>query len=86
MADQAQLLRWYDSFTGRPPVYLVHGEIPAAEALAMKLRERGANATVTRPGLQIDLAAVNALAGDRPDSCPRIDADEYTAGRRGATR
>ena len=65
-ADQSQLLRWYDSFTGRPPVYLVHGEIPSAEALAMKLRERGANATVTRPGLQIDLAAVNALAGDRP--------------------
>ena len=23
----------------RPPVYLVHGEVPAAEALAVKLRE-----------------------------------------------
>jgi metallo-beta-lactamase family protein len=48
-ADQSQLLR---------------GEISAAEALAVKLRERGAQATVTRPGLQIDLAAVNALARD----------------------
>jgi len=64
--DQAQLLRWYDSFKGRPPVYLVHGEVPAAEALAVKLRERGVVATVTRPGLQIDLASVPALAADSP--------------------
>jgi metallo-beta-lactamase family protein len=66
--DQAQLLRWYDSFKGRPPVYLVHGEVAAAEALAGKLRERGASATVTRPGLQIDLASVAVLAHDRPGS------------------
>ena len=63
-ADQAQLLRWYDSFMARPPVYLVHGEISAAEALAVKLSELGAQATVTRPGLQIDLATVKALARD----------------------
>ena len=44
--DQADLLRWYDSFAGRPPVYLVHGEVPSSEALAVKLRERGATATV----------------------------------------
>ena len=47
-----------------PPVYLVHGEVPAAEALAVKLRERGASATVTRPGLKIDLADLSALARD----------------------
>jgi metallo-beta-lactamase family protein len=67
--DQDDLLRWYDSFHGHPPVYLVHGELPAAEALAVKLRERGATATVTRPGLQIDLASfasLAALAGDQP--------------------
>ena len=63
-ADQAQLLRWYDSFSGRPPVYLVHGEVASAEALALKLRELGAQATVTHPGLTIDLAGVNALARD----------------------
>ncbi len=62
--DQAQLLRWYDNFRNRPPVFLVHGEVPAAEALAVKLRERGANATVTRPGLQIDPASLPALAVD----------------------
>jgi metallo-beta-lactamase family protein len=66
--DQAQLLRWYDSFKGRPPVFLVHGEVPAAEALAIKLREHGATVTVTRPGLQIDLASVPALAHDQPSS------------------
>jgi metallo-beta-lactamase family protein len=62
--DQDDLLRWYDSFAGRPPVYLVHGEVPSAEALAGKLRERGASATVTRPGLSIDLAHLPALARD----------------------
>jgi len=60
------LLRWYDSFEHRPHVCLVHGEPAAAEALAGKLRELGAGATVTRPGLQIDLAGLPALAGDAP--------------------
>jgi len=64
--DQEQLLRWYDNFKGRPPVYLVHGEPQAAEALALKLRERGASATVSRPGLQIDLTGLPALAHDSP--------------------
>jgi metallo-beta-lactamase family protein len=66
--DQADLLRWYDSFTPRPPVYLVHGEVPAAEALAGKLRERGAAATVTRPGLKVDLSTLVALARDVPST------------------
>ncbi len=65
-ADQSQLLRWYDSFTGDLRCTWCTAKSPSAEALAMKLRERGANATVTRPGLQIDLAAVNALARDWP--------------------
>ncbi len=62
--DQADLLRWYDSFVGRPPVYLVHGEVPSSEGLAEKLRERGATALVTRPGLKIDLADLRAMARD----------------------
>ncbi len=62
--DQDDLLRWYDSFAGRPPVYLVHGEVPSAEALAVKLREHGAVATVSRPGLTIDLANLAALSRD----------------------
>jgi metallo-beta-lactamase family protein len=64
--DQADLLRWYDSFEGRPPVFLVHGEVASSEALALKLRERGATATVTRPGLKLDLASLPVLAHDAP--------------------
>jgi metallo-beta-lactamase family protein len=62
--DQADLLRWYDSFTPRPPVYIVHGEVPPGEALAKELRAKGATATVTRPGLKIDLASLAVLARD----------------------
>jgi metallo-beta-lactamase family protein len=62
--DQADLLRWYDSFAGRPPVYLVHGEVPSSEGLAAKLREHGASATVARPGLTIDLSNLPALSRD----------------------
>ena len=62
--DQDDLLRWYDSFNGHPPVYLVHGEVTSAEALAAKLRERGASATVSRPGLKIELADLSSMARD----------------------
>ncbi|MEO8018044.1 MAG: MBL fold metallo-hydrolase [Pseudomonadota bacterium] len=62
--DQADLLRWYDNFTDHPPVYLVHGELPSSEALAEKLRERGAVATVARPGSKVDLADLRSIARD----------------------
>jgi metallo-beta-lactamase family protein len=62
--DQADLLRWYDSFAGHPPVYLVHGEVPSSEGLAEKLRKHGASATIARPGLTIDLANLPALSRD----------------------
>jgi metallo-beta-lactamase family protein len=64
--DQADLLRWYGSFANRPPVYLVHGEVDASQALATKLREQGASATVAHPGLKLDLASVPVLAHDAP--------------------
>jgi metallo-beta-lactamase family protein len=62
--DQSDLLRWYDSFTPRPPVYIVHGEVDSGEALAAELRKRGATATVARPGLKIELASLPVLARD----------------------
>lgn len=62
--DQADLLRWYDSFRDRPPVYLVHGEVAAAQSLAVLLRERGAVATVPHPGLELELLNLRALASD----------------------
>jgi metallo-beta-lactamase family protein len=37
--DQADLLDWYRSFEGRPPVYLVHGEERAQLPLQKKLRD-----------------------------------------------
>jgi metallo-beta-lactamase family protein len=64
--DQADLLRWYDSFKPPPPVYIVHGEVPSGEALALKLRERGAAAIVTRPGLKVDLSTLPRLAREEP--------------------
>jgi metallo-beta-lactamase family protein len=63
--DQADLLRWYDSFRPRPPVFLVHGEVKAAQVLAAKLRELGTRATVTHPGMRVDL---NTLAHLPPNT------------------
>lgn len=49
--DQADLVDWYGSFDGRPPVYLVHGEPDAQKALAHKLRaELNAPATIASRG------------------------------------
>ncbi|MDJ0748462.1 MAG: MBL fold metallo-hydrolase [Woeseiaceae bacterium] len=37
-ADQSDLVDWYSSFAGRPPVYLVHGEERGQRPLLEKLR------------------------------------------------
>jgi metallo-beta-lactamase family protein len=50
-ADQGGLLEWYGHFKGSPPVWLVHGEDPAREALADKLRGRfGCTVGLAQPG------------------------------------
>jgi len=47
--DQADLVDWYESFEGRPPVYLVHGEERAQQPLLKRLRdELGAPAEIAR--------------------------------------
>jgi metallo-beta-lactamase family protein len=54
--DQNDLSRWYGHFAGRPPVYLVHGEPPAAAGLATRLRKDGAQAvTIAERGMRVDL-------------------------------
>ena len=54
--DQNDLLRWYRSFSGRPPVFLVHGDEDAALQFKHKLaNEAGAMATVAAPGMRFDL-------------------------------
>ena len=55
--DQQDLLRWYESIPGRPPVWLVHGESQAADGLRDALRAKGFRADVAVPGLTLDLGA-----------------------------
>jgi len=55
--DQHDLMRWYGAIPGRPPVWLVHGEPAAAEALRDALRRGGARAEVATPGVTLDLGA-----------------------------
>jgi metallo-beta-lactamase family protein len=53
-ADRAELLRWIDAVRAEsakaPPVWLVHGEPPAQEALSSQLRGRGYDVHVPAPG------------------------------------
>lgn len=56
--DQDDLLRWVKNFRGKPPVYLVHGEVSAATAFAAKLAAADFTATVSSPGLKLDLATL----------------------------
>lgn len=53
-ADQAGLLDWYGHIGGHAPVYLVHGEDIAREALADKLRERfRSRVELSQPGMTV---------------------------------
>jgi metallo-beta-lactamase family protein len=55
-ADQTELSRWYGHVRGQPPVVLVHGETPAAEALSAHLREHfNPRITIAREGERFDL-------------------------------
>ncbi len=57
--DAADLSRWYGALGGTPPVWLVHGEPEAGEALADRLaREHGCRVSTPRPGDRIDLGSV----------------------------
>ena len=54
--DQNDLARWYSSFAPKPPVYLVHGETDAADALATRLLKDGApRVVVAERGMRVDL-------------------------------
>jgi len=58
-ADQPGLLNWYGAIKNRPPVFLVHGEDPAREALAQGLRERfGCAVGLPHPGEFHDVAGM----------------------------
>jgi metallo-beta-lactamase family protein len=63
--DQGDLLRWYESFVGRPLVCLVHGEAESAHALQHEIVKLGGNAIVPRPGARLDLATMTITSGSR---------------------
>jgi metallo-beta-lactamase family protein len=52
--DRTELQRWVDAVRSngpkRPPVWLVHGEAPAQDALASRLRERNYEVHIPSPG------------------------------------
>ena len=57
-ADRTELVRWLDGVRGdkpAPPVWLVHGEPPAQEALASRLGERGYRVMIPAPGDRAEL-------------------------------
>ena len=55
-ADQTGLLDWYTGFRNRPPVWLVHGEPHAQNALASVLRgKRGATVHIPKLGDTLEL-------------------------------
>ena len=56
--DQADLLRWYDAFAGRPVVTLVHGEWEPANALRHALEHQGARVLVPLPGSRLNLSTM----------------------------
>ena len=52
--DQQDLIDWYGTFDGAPPLYLVHGESGAQKVLADKLRAAtGANVTIATNGQSV---------------------------------
>ncbi|MGA0799540.1 MAG: MBL fold metallo-hydrolase RNA specificity domain-containing protein, partial [Steroidobacteraceae bacterium] len=62
---QRDLLRWYDSFEGHPPVCLVHGEPEPARLLQSALHRRGAHISIPHPGDIIDLDSMRLGRVDR---------------------
>jgi metallo-beta-lactamase family protein len=54
--DQQDLIDWYGAFDERPPLYLIHGESYAQQALASKIREvLAAPVHVAKPRQLIDI-------------------------------
>lgn len=55
--DRNDLSRWFGAIPGKPPLYLVHGEMKSAKALKEKFEsELNADVSLTKPGLRINLA------------------------------
>lgn len=68
--DQADLLRWYGSFSGKPRVCLVHGEQLPASALRQVLERQGTEVFMPMPGYRLDLAD---MVMHRPSAASRSE-------------
>ena len=56
--DEDDLVRWFSSFTKKPSLYLVHGEVRAGEALQSRFKKDGyLDVNIAEPGLVLDLTA-----------------------------
>lgn len=61
--DADDMSHWYGSIPGTPPVYLVHGDEDAARAFKHKLAsEHGAQVSLPKPGMRIDLKTLAETA------------------------
>lgn len=57
--DADDLSRWYGGFTNKPPLYLVHGDPKAGDALRSQFEaEHGAQVQQAEPGVTVDLASL----------------------------
>ncbi|MEM9171783.1 MAG: MBL fold metallo-hydrolase [Pseudomonadota bacterium] len=62
--DAEDLSRWYGRIDASPPVWLVHGEPEAGQALARRLRsDHGATVHPAMPGNIVDLSSMTHVAG-----------------------
>ena len=62
--DQEDLSRWYSSFDGNPPIFLVHGERETARIFKDMLEENfDTRVSLTEPGMRIDLETMERING-----------------------
>lgn len=54
-ADKPKLLRWIETATSHPNIYLTHGERPQAQILAEALTKAGYTATIPDAGQRVDV-------------------------------
>ena len=52
-ADQPKLLHWLGTAKAKPKIYITHGEIAQAQALAAVLKERYYDATIPKSGQSV---------------------------------
>ena len=61
-ADQTGLINWYKKFNNKPPVVLVHGELPPIQSLKEAIeKETGAEVLIAKKSKKINLLELNKI-------------------------